>query len=332
MKGVLIVNLGTPNSFQNKDVFRYLIEFLTDQRVIDMPWIKRQLLIRGLIVPLRYKQSAKQYEQIWTKQGSPLLVHSQKVKKQLQNALGDHYFVSLAMRYQYPSIKGALSEFKERNINELTIIPLFPQFASATTGSVFEKIMHEIKKWKTFPEIRFINHYFDHPKIVEAFSERGKQYAIETYDHILFSFHGLPEKHLHSIHNDCEGYSCKKEITSKNNACYRAQCYATARSIAYHLKLDPQKFSVCFQSRLGKEPWLQPYTSEIIKKCAQRGDKRLLVFSPSFVCDCLETLYEISIEYQKEFKKCGGEELQLVEGLNDHPLWIEALKELVCRL
>lgn len=330
-KGVLLINLGTPLSYRSQDVFRYLSEFLTDGRVMDLPWIQRQFLVRGVIVPSRYRQSAKQYRCLWTKEGSPLLFYGRLVQKKLQQVLGNSYQVVLGMRYQSPSISHALEILRQEQIEELTILPLFPQYASATTGSIYQKVMEEMKHWQFFPKLIFINHYFDHPRLIETFCARAKQYPLSAYDHLLFSFHGLPERQIRkgNASSNCLTTNCCQQISMENRFCYRAQCFATAQAIAHRLNLNKERYTICFQSRLGKEPWIQPYTSDVIHTCAKKGYKRLLVFSPSFVCDCLETIYEIASEYNQEFKKLGGEELQLVEGLNDHPLWIETLKQLI---
>lgn len=329
-RGVLLVNLGTPLSYQPKDVFRYLNEFLTDPRVIDFPWLKRHLFVRGFIVPTRYRQSAKQYRQLWTEEGSPLLQHGKAVQEKLQMALGPHYQVSLAMRYQFPSIQEGLEQLRAAQAEEIVIIPLFPQYASATTGSVHQKVMQHLQHWQVIPQLIFINHYFDHPVLLDAFCARARQYQIDSYDHILFSFHGLPERQIRKAcgTSPCFSRGCCEE-SGQQRFCYKAQCHATAQGIVSRLALAKKDYTVCFQSRLGKEPWLQPYLSDVIEAAARNGHKRLLVFSPSFVCDCLETTYEISREYAHQFKKMGGEELQLVEGLNSHPLWIKALQTLI---
>lgn len=329
-RGVLLVNLGTPLSPKHHDVFRYLTEFLTDERVIDFPWLKRQLLVRGVIVPFRYRQSAEQYRRLWTKEeGSPLLFHSKRVQEKLQQTLGNEYHVALAMRYQYPSIAEALEKLCKEEIDELIILPLFPQYASATTGSVYQKVMKELQNWQAFPKLIFINHFFDHPAMIDAFCARAGQYPLSSYDHVLFSFHGLPESQLRQANNGCLTSHCCQQLCQKNRSCYKAQCFATARAIIDQLNLKEKHYTICFQSRLGKETWIQPYTTDVLHTLAKQGHKRLLVFSPSFVCDCLETTYEISSEYQREFKQLGGEELQLVEGLNDHPLWIKALQQII---
>jgi protoporphyrin/coproporphyrin ferrochelatase len=330
--GVLLVNLGTPNSPMNKDVYRYLIEFLTDKRVMDLPWLKRQLLVRGVIVPSRYRQSAKAYQQIWTKDGSPLMVYSRKVQQLLQIALGKEFKVELAMRYQQPSIQEGIDSLLKESIDHLIILPLFPQYASASTGSVNQKVLEILSGYQVIPKITLINQFSTHPGFIDAFCTLSKPYNIETYDHIIFSFHGLPERHLLKADNNgkcLKSMDCCSSITSSNKDCYSAQCFATANAISKKLHIPKEKFTVSFQSRLGKDPWIQPYTSSLIQKLAKLQKKRVLVFCPAFVCDCLETIFEIGVEYAEEFKHAGGECLDLVPGLNDHPAWIEALRIII---
>lgn len=306
-KGLLLVNLGTPISPKPKDVFKYLIEFLTDGRVIDIPWLKRNLLVRGIIVPFRYKESSKNYEAIWTDKGSPLLINTELLKAKVQDKLPDVQ-VEIAMRYQHPSLEEGLE--KLRGVSHLTILPLFPQYASATVGSIHEKIMQILSKWNTIPELKFISQFHDDPLFIEAFEERGKAFDLSKYDHVLFSFHGLPVRQIKK--------GCNQNCASCENGsyqCYGAQCYKSAKMIAE--KLGIKNYKVCFQSRLGKEEWMQPYASEIIAELGQKGAKKLLVFCPSFVSDCLETIQEIGVEYAHLFKENGGDTLDLVPSLND---------------
>ncbi len=330
-KGILLVNLGTPDSYRSRDILRYLNEFLTDERVMDLPWLQRQLLVRGMIVPFRYRQSTRLYRQLWTKEGSPLLVHGKTVQDDLQTRLGPEFKVSLAMRYQNPSIASGLEELRQAQVKSIVILPLFPQYASATTGSVHQKVMEHIKKWPIIPKMIFINSYPDHPGLIQAFCARGKQYEISRYDHILFSFHGLPEKQIRQIDSfqKCLSRECCQTLNTRNQFCYKAQCHATARAIVQQLGIEERKYTICFQSRLGKDPWIQPYTTDLVRQCAERGHKQILVFCPAFVCDCLETTCEIGHEYAVEFRNRGGDSLQLVEGLNSHPVWIEALKNII---
>ncbi|MFC3197260.1 ferrochelatase [Parapedobacter deserti] len=332
-KGVLLINLGTPDSPAVPDVKRYLIEFLMDGRVIDIPAWRRTLLVKGIIVPFRAPNSAKLYREIWDSQtGSPLLHYSKVQRQLLQQQLGADYHVELAMRYQNPSIPKALANLKRLNVDSIRIVPLFPQYASATTGSVIEKITEEIRDWPTFPALSVANHFYDNELMVEVFVENAKKHRPETYDHFLFSYHGLPVRQLLDVDGSgkhvCDQAGCRERIDGLNKFCYVAQCYATTRLIAGRLDLKTDDYTVCFQSRLGKTPWIQPYTSDVLKEAAAKGKKRLLVFSPAFVADCLETIYEIGTEYATEFKELGGEKVQLVESLNDHPKWIAALEQL----
>lgn len=331
MKAVLLINLGTPDSFLPKDVFRYLNQFLTDKRVISLPFIQRQLLVRGLIVPFRYKISAKNYAKIWTKEGSPLFVYAKKVQQKLQEVLGENFLVEIAMRYQNPSIEKALCFLEDKSLDELIVIPLFPQSASATTGSIAEEVFTHLKSFTNFPKVTFLSSFYNHPLFIKAIASIAKEENYQKYDHILFSFHGLPEKQLQMADKSCyclKSKDCCRTFSSKNAHCYSAQCYETARCITKELDLKKEDFTICFQSRLGKSPWIQPYASEVIKNLPKLGKKNILVFCPSFVCDCLETLEEIAVEYKDLFIKSGGESLTLLRGLNDHPLFIQMLKEL----
>jgi len=327
---VLLVNLGTPDSPLPKDVRRYLLEFLTDGRVIDIPWLWRQLLVRGFIVPRRYRESAKNYSEIWTDEGSPLLVYGNRVKILLQEALGSDYHVALAMRYQNPSIQDVLTKLEA--YPRLIVLPLFPQYASATTGSVLQKVMELLRNKQVIPETRFIQSFPVHNKMIDAFCDRANAFDLKSYDHVLFSFHGLPERHLKKAdrqHYCLRKKDCCKTLCHQNQQCYSAQCHATAYAMARSLELKPEDYSITYQSRLGRDPWVKPYTSDVLMEQLKKGRKRLLVFCPAFVCDCIETIHEIAVEYREDFLQAGGETLDLVPGLNDHPLWIEALKELV---
>jgi ferrochelatase len=333
-KGVLLVNLGTPDSPSTADVRRYLSEFLMDPRVIDINPVSRTLLVKGIIAPTRGPKSAKLYQKIWNdKTGSPLLHYSKLQQKLLQERLGDGYLVELAMRYQNPNIESALKRLKAALVDSIQVIPLFPQYASASTGSVYEKVMGLVAKWPTSPTISFINSFHDNELMIEAFADNARKYLPETYDHILFSFHGLPQRQLiksdHTYSHCLKVNDCCQTITGANKFCYSAQSHHTARLIAEKLNIPKEKYTICFQSRLGSDPWVQPYTSEIVAKLAKEGKKRLLVFCPAFVADCLETVYEVTTEYGDEFKALGGEHVQLVESLNDSPKWIDALEKMI---
>jgi protoporphyrin/coproporphyrin ferrochelatase len=331
--GVLIVNLGTPDSPSVADVSKYLREFLMDARVIDIPFWRRFLLINFVIAPFRAPESSKGYRELWTAQGSPLKFYGQELERLLQQALGAEYQVKLAMRYQNPSIKSVMSYFKDKGFKQLIVVPLYPQYASSSSGSTIEEVMNVIKGWEVVPEIKFISQFFDHPLFIKAFAQIGRKYmAQERYDHYLFSYHGLPERHIYK--SSCDHYcrlgECCLVFHGKNQYCYRAQCFETTRLLAQALGIKKENYTICFQSRLGKEPWIRPYTDEVIKELAGRK-KRVLVFSPAFVADCLETTIEIGVEYKKLFLEHGGEFWQLAESLNIHPAWVECLKEMVMK-
>ena len=328
---VLLLQLGTPDSPKVKDVRRYLFEFLNDPRVIDIPAILRAMLVNLIIVPFRAPKSAKIYEHLWTDKGSPILLYTQEITGLLQKELGGGYKVEFAMRYQNPSMEDVLGRIKKANYKKIIVVPLFPQYASATTGSAVEKAMRIISKWWVIPEVKFIGQFYDHPLFVEAFAERGRQYDINSYDHVIFSYHGLPERQVNKVYEDgkpCSDHDCEKIITEENKHCYKATCYATTRLLAAKLGIPESRYTVSFQSRLGKG-WLEPFSDNVIIQKAKEGAKKLLVFSPAFVADCLETTVEIGYEYQQLFKEHGGEKVQLVESLNNHPTWIETLKSLV---
>ncbi|WP_164111790.1 MULTISPECIES: ferrochelatase [Sphingobacterium] len=333
-KGVLLVQLGTPDSPETTDVRRYLNEFLMDGRVIDVPYFSRSLLVKGVIVPKRAANSAATYKTIWDEDtGSPLMYYSLLQKEMLQVELGEEYHVELAMRYQNPSIASALKKMEGMLLESIKVVPLFPQYASATTGSVIEKVMEIMRKWQYFPNVSFVNSYCEDEDMVTVFAENGKKHNIDEFDHILFSYHGLPVRQLGKVDPTgelkCPDTGCDSCRTELNTFCYLSQCYATTRAISSKLGLSSDRFTVCFQSRLGKTPWIQPYTSDVLHDLAQKGVKKLLVFSPAFVADCIETLDEIQVEYADEFKALGGEEVVMVESLNDNPRWIASLKRLV---
>ena len=328
--GILLVNLGTPDSPSTKDVRKYLREFLSDPRVIDTGDVARWMLVNLIISPIRSPRSAKLYKKIWTSNGSPLLYYSERQKKLLQEKLGDNFQVELAMRYQNPSMEDAFMVFSKPIFKKIIVVPLFPQYASASTGSVHEKIMSVIKTWQVIPEIKFINSFCNDNGFINAFAEIGKKYHPGNYDHILFSFHGLPERQIQKADcfDHCLKDNCCAALEEKNSFCYRAQCFETARCLAKNLNITFENYTVCFQSRLGKTPWIKPYSDHVIVDLAKKGKKKILVFAPAFVSDCLETIYEIGVEYHELFKKHGGEKVQLVESLNDDPVWIEALADI----
>ncbi|MBC3540303.1 ferrochelatase [Rufibacter sediminis] len=330
--GVLLVNQGTPDSPSVADVCKYLREFLMDERVMDLPFLKRWPLVNLAIAPFRAPKSAKVYQQLWTPEGSPLKVYGYRVTSLLQASLGANYVVKLAMRYQNPAIEKALAEFQAMGITKLVIVPLYPQYASATTGSVHQKVMETVTSWTVIPEIRFAGPFWHEPRFIRAFAKIGQKHLDrENYEHLVFTYHGLPERqlHQHERYSSCQEANCQHELHAGNQFCYRAQCYATSRAIALELGIAPEDYSVCFQSRLGRDPWIQPYTDDTLRGLAAAGLKKVLVFAPSFIADCLETTIEVGEEYRELFEELGGTHWQLVESLNDDASWISCLHQLV---
>jgi ferrochelatase len=328
--GVLLVNLGTPDSPSVSDVRSYLSQFLNDPRVIDIPWLFRKILVNLIIVPFRAPKSAKIYQKLWTDKGSPLLYYSQRVRELLQAELGEKFDVFLAMRYKNPSIPDVLDQMRKNNYARIIVVPMFPQYSSAASGSALDEVMRVLRTWWVIPEIRMVSQYYAHPLFLQGFVERARKYNLDDYDHILFSYHGLPERQVDKVYDSglCTDHDCENEITEENKYCYKATCYATTRLLAEKLSIARDRYTVCFQSRLDKK-WLRPFSDEVVEDCAKKGMKKILVFSPAFTADCLETIIEIGDEYQEIFTHHGGEKVQLVESLNDHPLWIQCLKDIV---
>ena len=345
-KGVLLVNLGTPDEPTPKAVNRYLGQFLTDPRVIDnLPGPAQQVLVRGIIAPVRsgiinpFKPggSTKLYQELWTEDGSPLKYYGEVLTEQVSEKLGDEYEVRLAMRYQNPSIESAVKDLINSGVSSITVFPLFPQYASATTGSVHQEVMRILSKEQTIPNVNLVNSYYEHPALVEVFAQNAlDNFDLADYDHIIFSYHGLPQRQLKKADpSGCYCYqdgtsACCHQISRVNQFCYSAQCFATTRAIAERLELSEDQYTTSFQSRLGFDDWAKPYTIDVLEKWAkEKGAKKLLCFSPAFVSDCLETTIEIGLEYQEEFEEWGGEKIDLVPSLNDDPRWINAVVEMV---
>jgi ferrochelatase len=331
--GVLLVNLGTPDSPSVPDVRKYLREFLMDKRVIDIPFISRWLLVNLIIAPFRAPKSAKTYRELWEDRGSPLMFHGLDLKEKLIKQLNEDFVVALGMRYQSPSIASALDELLAAHVKKIIVLPLFPQYASATTGSVMEQVMDDIKGRLLIPELEFISKYPDDEGMIRTFAMLGKKYMDKMqYDKVIFSYHGLPERQIRksSIDGYCQlNAKCCATYHTKNQFCYRAQCFLTSRKLAEELGLKEDQYSVFFQSRLGKDPWIQPYAEDEIRRMAKEGIKKILIFSPAFTADCLETTLEVGDEFKELFIEEGGEEWQLVESLNAQDMWVESLKKMV---
>ncbi|MCB9307348.1 MAG: ferrochelatase [Lewinellaceae bacterium] len=330
MTGILIVNLGTPDAPTRGAVYRYLKQFLLDPRVIDINPVARNLLVRGIIAPFRSGKSAEAYRQLWTENGSPLKYYGERLVEQVQQLLGNRYAVQLAMRYQNPSIGSAIDKLMQAKVKKIRVFTLFPQYASATTGSVHEEVMRIFSGRQIVPDLEFISAYPTWAPMIELFAGNARKFNLPEYDHILFSYHGLPQRQLRkadAFHHCLQSEDCCRTLTPTNQFCYSAQCYATTGAIAERLSLAPERYTVSFQSRLGRDPWTQPYTVRVIENLARGGAKKLLVFCPAFTADCLETTIEIGEEYREDFLKWGGERLDLVESLNDRPEWAAAVAE-----
>jgi ferrochelatase len=334
-KGVLLVNLGTPDAPTTSAVRRYLHEFLHDPHVIDIPAVARWLLVNLVILPTRPARSAAAYEKVWTAEGSPLLVNSVALTKKVAAQLQGEYEVALAMRYGRPSIAEGLAELKRRGVDALTVVPLYPQFAESSTTSSLEKVQALLQRdWPELREVKWVPPFYADAGYLDAFAASVKEtLAKEPADHVLFSFHGLPERHVqrtdptgaHCLKSD----ACCASLVAANAHCYRAQSYATARALAARLGLEERQYTVSFQSRLGRTPWIQPFTDLVIPQLAVAGVGRLAVVVPSFVADCLETLEEIGMRGRALFREAKGRELVLVPCINDRDDWSQSLVGLI---
>jgi ferrochelatase len=331
--GVLLVNLGTPDSTKVAAVRRYLKEFLMDPRVIDLPAVGRWLLVNLIILPFRPRRSAAAYAQIWTAEGSPLLVESQRLTEQVRSELGETCEVELAMRYGQPSIAAGLERLLAKNCEKLVILPLYPQYASATTGSIYAEVMRQLQGRWTLPAIEFRNDFFDDPRFIDTFANHARSYLAEFKpDFVLFSYHGLPVRHLKkepTTVNYCQQGECCATIKQTNRYCYRAQCVATTQVMAKRLALPEERWQLSFQSRLGRAEWIKPYTTETLEELAAKGFKKVAVICPAFVADCLETLEEIGMQAREQWLSLGGEDLLLVPSLNGEPEWARAVADMV---
>jgi len=327
---VLLMNVGSPDKPKIDAVWRYLTEFLNDKRVIDLPWLLRKFLVNFIIIPFRVKNSTRLYKLLWTEKGSPLIYHSSEMKQKLQARLGDDFDVFLAMRYQKPDYKKVIRQINELGFKKLILFPLYPHFAMSTTETTMVAVERELKKQKINIELNVVDQFYNNPKFIQSFAEQGRKYDLAKYDHVVFSYHGLPNRQLEKSHPGIrvEQCTCQNSMPEHGHHCYRATCYATTRLLAKELGLKPGDYSVGFQSRLNKN-WMEPFTDNLLLEKLKEGKKRILVFAPAFVTDCLETIIEIGDEYKKEFMGKGGEKLQLVESLNTEPAWIETMASLI---
>ena len=331
--GVLLVNLGTPDSTAVPDVRRYLAQFLMDPRVIDIPWPGRAALVHGIILRTRPRKSAAAYKEVWTERGSPLLVHGQDLTAALQQELGDGVQVALAMRYQNPSVQSALEEFAARGVDDVLVVPLFPQYSQAAWASAYDEVVRVAGRMQNTPNLRFVAPFYDHPQFLDAVAEVARPH-LQSFgaDRVIMSFHGLPQKHVKK--SDAGGQHCLKvkdcckTITHANRFCYSAQSYATARGLADRLGLAEEDYEVTFQSRLTKR-WIEPFTDVRLEQLPKEGYKRVAVLCPSFVADCLETIEEIGMQAKETFVEAGGEDLLAVPCVNAEQPWVKGLANIV---
>lgn len=335
-RAVLLVNLGSPDSPSVGDVRRYLSEFLMDGYVIDVPFLLRKLIVGGFILPFRPRRSAAAYRSIWWEEGSPLIVISRNVRRLLAERLDVP--VGLGMRYGNPSVRSAVEELAGQcgpSLEELFVVPLYPHYAMSTIRSSVEAVKNAVRKLKLDVTVDVVRPFYDDAAYIDALAESARDYLAKGYDHLLFSYHGLPERHLKKT--DPTGAHCLKKqdccnvASPTHDVCYRHQVLRTTELFAQRLDLPRGKYSVAFQSRLGKDSWLKPFTVDEVDRLAANGVRKLLVMCPAFVSDCLETLEEIGMGIREQFLARGGESFEMIPCLNEHPMWIDALRKLCSR-
>lgn len=328
-KGILLVNLGSPKSTEVKDVKEYLDEFLMDEKVIDYRWFFRALLVQGIILNTRPPKSAEAYKTVWTDEGSPLIVITKKIQKKLQNLVDIP--VEIGMRYAEPSIESGIKKLVDQGVTEIVLFPLYPQYAMSTTETVIDKA-EEVRK-KKFKDIKinYVQPFYNRDIYIDCLAESIKEKLPENYDALQFSYHGVPERHIYKTDptktcnlNDC----CSRESNPSHQFCYRHQCFKTTESVIERLNISKEKTIVSFQSRLGNDKWMEPYTDETLMNISKKGVKNLVVVCPAFVSDCLETLEEISVEGREQFLHGGGENFHYIPCLNDEDRWIDVVKTL----
>ena len=333
MKGVLLVNLGSPNSTSTIDVRNYLDQFLMDERVIDLPKWFRSFLVKGIILKTRPKKSAKAYRKIWWDKGSPLIVLSEKLKEKVQKKVSIP--VQLAMRYGNPSIKNGMENLKRLGITDVLVIPLYPQFAMATTETILVLVQKLQKKY--FPEMQLTSlpSFYDHPDYIRVLGNSiQEELQGKNWEHLLFSYHGVPERHIRKSdvtksHCKMDGKCCFEDSPA-HQYCYRHQCEMTSIKVAEYLELREGSYSTSFQSRVSiLGSWLKPYTDKTVEKFAKKGIKELAIATPAFVSDCLETLEEIGMEAAEDFEENGGKHLHVIPCINDRDEWVRVLSRWV---
>lgn len=311
--GILLVNLGTPTAPTSTAVRRFLREFLSDPRVVSIPKPIWWVILNAVVLTRRPCPVAEKYAKIWMEEGSPLMVHSQSIADKLQQVLSKDFSVKLAMRYGEPSIKNQLREFKQQGVKKIMVLPLYPQYAESTTSSVFDAVTKELNTWRIVPDLTFISNYFDHPSYIAAIEQQIKTHWAKNgrAEKLIFSFHGLPKRRI------------------KQGSPYQSQCEQTVDLVVQQLDLEPESWQLVYQSRFGREEWLQPYCDKTLAQLPQEGCKSVDVICPGFSVDCLETLEEIKITNKEIFLQAGGESFSYIPALNDSPMQIDLLSRLV---
>ncbi|MEE2755470.1 MAG: ferrochelatase [Myxococcota bacterium] len=333
--GILLTQLGTPKAATVGAVRPYLRQFLNDPRVIDIPALVRLVLVNLVIVPFRAPKSTKIYKELWEYGNgrSPLLTITKALTEELNSRLNDDdIFVHMAMRYQEPSMDSVLESMQRENYDKIVILPMFPHYASSSSGSAIQRAMDIIAKWWVIPELEVVSQFYDAEFYIDTLVEQAQKHDLDSYDHIIMSYHGLPDRHVDKVYLDkadlCAQHNCETVLDDTNKFCYKATAFETSRLIAEKMGLDDDDYTVAFQSRLDKK-WLTPFSDEVVEELAKAGKKRLLVFSPAFVADCLETIIEIGSEYQEIFEEHGGEKVQLVASCNTEETWVSGLSEFI---
>ncbi|MGI9249707.1 MAG: ferrochelatase [Pseudohongiellaceae bacterium] len=330
-KAVLLLNLGTPAEPTAKGLREFYRYFFADPFVFDINPLGRWLLRNLIILPLRAPKTARQYAAIWTDEGSPLKVYTDRLQQAMQAAFDEGVHVRIGMAYSEPLIKQALDELEQLGCREILLLPLFPQYSTATTASVFHAVRQATGKWREAPTLKFVEDLYAEPAFIRAWTMLINKHLIpDSGDHLIFSYHGLPESNILKADDKgcCSFGDCCDAVGEDNRLCYRAQCFATTRAVVDALNWPQERYSIAFQSRFGRQAWIQPYLDEHLSDLLAKGVRRVAVVTPSFVSDCLETIHEIGIEYKEQFMGEGGESFTLVPNLNDELFWHTALTEI----
>ena len=329
-KAVLMISLGTPDSPGWFDVASYLREFLGDGRIINIPSFLRYLLVNLIIVPTRTFSSSKSYKELWTERGSPLKYHMEDLTTKVQDKLKDSHDVYYAMRYKNPSIKDRLKELENKGYDEIILFPVFPQYSSAANGSFLDYSLKQIANWIVIPSVKTVDQFYDNEDFLDAFAENIEKFDLNSYDKIIFSYHGLPMSQLDEVYESgrCDDRECEEGVQGDNHHCYRATCYETTKLLVEKIGINSSKTITAFQSRLDSK-WVKPFSDKVLEQFAEEGVKNVLVVSPSFTGDCLETIIEIGDEYKELFIEKGGQKLDYVPSLNSNDSWVRCIVNII---